>query len=65
MRWGLGTGLTSPAPLVMRTHPGDSQGALSPGLKDKVQLLELSLGWQRERNFLASEKIQACGTWED
>ena len=36
--------------------------ALSPGLKATAQLLELSLGWQGERNTLASEKIQACGT---
>ena len=60
---GLGTGLTSPAPWVMRTHPGSSLCALSPGLKATAQLLELVLGWQGERNSLASEKIQVCGTW--
>ena len=67
MRWGLGTGLTSPAPLAMRfRYPmailGVVCGALSPGLKAAAQLLELSLGWQGERNSLASEKTQVCGT---
>ena len=48
----------------MRTHPGDSQCALRPGLKATAQLLQLLLGWQGERHFLAGEKTQACGTWE-
>ena len=34
-----------PAPLVMKTHPGGSQCALSPGLKATAQLVELSLDW--------------------
>ena len=41
----------------------DPSCTLSPGLKATAQLLELVLGWQGERNSLASEKIQVCGMW--
>ena len=41
----------------------DPSCAFSPGLKATAQLLELVLGWQGERNSLAGEKIQVCGTW--
>ena len=68
MTWGLGTGLSSPAPLAMRTPSRGwvvcgqprAQGH-SPAARTFMP--ELSLGWQGERNFLAGEKIQACGTW--
>ena len=52
-----------PGPTGYKDPSWEYLSALSPGLKATGQLLELVLGWQGERNSLASEKIQVCGMW--